>query len=62
MSKGELNRIFDRFYTGDPSRNGQNTGLGLTITKLLVEKMKGSIDASLDDKMLLIELRWVSKV
>lgn len=61
ITKAELDQIFDRFYTGDQSRTSQSTGLGLTITKLLVEKMKGSIEARLEDDLFIIELRWLTK-
>ncbi|MFF2018467.1 sensor histidine kinase [Paenibacillus sp. NPDC058177] len=42
----DVKRLFDRFYTGDHARN-RGTGLGLAIVKLLVERMKGSVSASL---------------
>lgn len=58
MKEGELNLIFDRFYTGDLSRNNQSAGLGLTISKILVEKMKGNIEARLDKNLFVIELRF----
>lgn len=60
MTEVDLQVIFERFYTGDQSRNNQSTGLGLTITKLLVEKMKGQITARLEEDSFLIELRWKS--
>jgi signal transduction histidine kinase len=53
-----LKVIFERFYTGDHSRSNQSTGLGLTITKLLVEKMMGQIEARFEGEYFLIELRW----
>jgi signal transduction histidine kinase len=58
MREEDLKYIFDRFYTGDRSRNNQSTGLGLTISKILVEKMKGSIVAKFTDDLFTIELRW----
>ncbi len=58
MCEEELNEIFNRFYTNDPTRNTQSTGLGLTISKLLTEKMMGSIQASLKENIFTIELRW----
>ncbi len=58
ITEEELKVIFERFYTGDQSRSNQSTGLGLTITKLLVEKMKGQIEARLEDGLFIIELRW----
>jgi signal transduction histidine kinase len=58
MREENLKLIFDRFYTGDLTRNNQNTGLGLTISKLLTEKMKGSIRAYLEGDLFTIELIW----
>jgi hypothetical protein len=58
MKEEELKHIFERFYTGDITRNTQSTGLGLSIVKVLVEKMKGSISAKLEDEMFVITLRW----
>ena len=54
----ELPLIFNRFYTGDQSRGNLSSGLGLTITKLLVEKMKGQIDARMEQDMFIIEIMW----
>ena len=39
----DLPHLFDRFYRGDDSRAGSNTGLGLAIAKAWVEAMGGSI-------------------
>jgi hypothetical protein len=39
-----VGRLFDRFYTVEASRN--STGLGLSIAKLLTERMGGSIEAA----------------
>lgn len=43
----DLPYIFERLYTGEASRNKnfQGNGLGLTITKQLVEKMQGRLQA-----------------
>ncbi len=57
-SQEELSLIFNRFYTGDQSRGNQSSGLGLTITKLLVEKMKGQIDARMEQDSFIIEIMW----
>lgn len=54
----ELKVIFERFYTGDQSRSSQSTGLGLTITKLLVEKLQGAIEARFEGEFFMIEIRW----
>lgn len=62
MTQGEPSRIFDRFYTGDQTRSQGSSGLGLTITKLLVEKMKGNIEARFEEDMFVIELKWPERV
>jgi two-component system, OmpR family, sensor histidine kinase BaeS len=45
-----LGHVFDRFYRADPSRNRSQggSGIGLTITKVLVEAQGGSISAHSD--------------
>lgn len=46
----EVGKLFDRFYTVDSAR--KSTGLGLSIAKLLTERMKGSIKAEyISDKL-----------
>lgn len=46
ISDNDLPRIFEQFYTTDPSRKGSSNGLGLAIAKRIVEAHKGSITAS----------------
>ncbi len=58
LKEQDMEHIFDRFYTGDETRKGQSTGLGLTIVKLLTENMKGKIFAKLEDNLFTIELHW----
>lgn len=62
MKEDELKLIFDRFYTGDKTRNSGSTGLGLSITKILIEKMKGTIEAKLEGDMFMIELQWIEQI
>lgn len=45
-----VGRLFDRFYTVDAGRN--STGLGLSIAKLLTERMGGSISAQYQNRRL----------
>ena len=43
IAPDDLPHLFDRFYRGDDSRSGSNTGLGLAIAKAWVEAMGGNI-------------------
>ena len=36
--------VFDRFYRGDPSREGRSAGLGLAIARGLAAAHRGGID------------------
>ena len=46
IKQGDLPRIFEQFYTTDPARKGSGNGLGLAITKRIIEAHQGSIIAS----------------
>jgi len=56
----ETERIFERFYTSNHSRSNKNAGLGLYITRKLVEGMGGTISAHVEMDRLCVVLR-VSK-
>ncbi|MGH4122721.1 MAG: sensor histidine kinase [Clostridium sp.] len=57
--KGEhVEHIFDRFFTADLARSDKHTGLGLSITKALVEHLGHKIEAVLNDGMLIIKIIW----
>ncbi len=51
-----VGRLFDRFYTVEASRN--SSGLGLSIAKILTERMGGSITASYQDEKLNIMIQF----
>ncbi|HYF94318.1 MAG TPA: HAMP domain-containing sensor histidine kinase [Symbiobacteriaceae bacterium] len=53
----DVDRIFDRFHTADQSRRSQGMGLGLYISRRLVEGMGGVISAEKDGQRLFITVK-----
>jgi signal transduction histidine kinase len=43
-----LERVFDPFWSGDPARTGNGSGLGLTLAKRIVESLGGRIEVQSD--------------
>lgn len=44
IPKDDLEHIFDSFYQSLAAKNSSGTGIGLAFTKMMVEKMKGTIE------------------
>ncbi len=53
----DIDRIFERFYTTDQSRNQKTTGLGLAIVKRFTEQMGGSAEATLKEHWFTVTIR-----
>lgn len=58
LTEENVDKIFNRFYTADKSRSDMNTGLGLAITKSLVEGLGNEVYAELINGMLNIKIKW----
>lgn len=52
LSELQVERLFDRFYTLESAR--KSTGLGLSIARILTERMNGTITAAYEDRTLRI--------
>lgn len=53
---GDIDKIFERFYTADKSRTNHSSGLGLPVAKKLTETMNGKISAEISDGDFVITL------
>ena len=58
ITEENVDKLFNRFYTTNHSRSDNNTGLGLYITKVLVEKLGHSIKGQVKNNMLTIKIQW----
>lgn len=56
LSEVQVERLFDRFYTVETAR--KSTGLGLSIARVLVEQMNGTISAQYSNKRLRIYIQF----
>lgn len=53
----DVKKLFDRFYTADKART-TSTGLGLSIVKLLADKMNASVSANINGSLLEISVKF----
>lgn len=60
LSPEDLSRVFERFYTADQMRTGQNTGLGLAIVKALAQGMGHAAFAELENGTFTVGVRWMA--
>lgn len=58
LTQEDLPRVFERFYTADQMRTGQNTGLGLAIVKALAQRMGHTAFAQLENGVFTVGVRW----
>lgn len=57
LNEIQVGKLFDRFFTVEAAR--KSGGLGLAISRTLVEQMGGSICAELSDHVLSIQIRFL---
>ncbi len=55
LNEVQVERLFDRFYTVETAR--KSTGLGLSIARILIEQMNGTITANFENGKLSISIR-----
>lgn len=58
MTAEDASHVFERFYTADQMRTGQDTGLGLAIVDTLTRRMGHAAYAFWADGVFTIEVRW----
>lgn len=54
--KIDVNLLFEKFYIADRSRSSGSTGLGLSIVKLLANKINATAVAQMEDDILTLKI------
>jgi signal transduction histidine kinase len=57
LTEEEIENIFQLFYIKDKSRTSKSSGVGLTLTKKIIEKLHGSIDVTSNNQIVTFEVR-----
>ena len=57
-NKNELKLLFNRFYMKDRARSNDGSGLGLTITKFLIDSMGGEINVEMDEDWIIFNINF----
>lgn len=57
LTQSEVQRLFERFYTVDAC--ARSTGLGLSVAKLLTEKMGGAVSAACENGRLILRVKFL---
>lgn len=58
LKEEDVPQLFNRFFMADMARSGKSTGLGLSIVKSLMEKMKGTLEVHLQNGQFSITCKW----
>lgn len=54
----DVDKIFEKFYTGQKSRNKGSSGIGMYASKVILEKMGHDISADLEGDLLTITIKY----
>lgn len=57
LTEEELNNIFQLFYIKDKSRTSKSSGVGLTLTKKIIEKLEGTVHVTSNNQTITFEVR-----
>lgn len=58
LTQEDTARLFEQYYVADGNRTKKSSGLGLAITRQLVQQTGGSIQAALHEGELCISVQW----